>query len=516
MNGRAVLLLNPKMCSPRSIRLPLSLLSLGAVLENRHPYQIIDGNVDENAVSTALRFLDREPQAVVGLSVMPGPQVATSIETSKAIREAFPRVPIVWGGYFPTMYPDCAINADYVDYVVRGQGEDTFLELLEKLPDAGPPQPSLDSATDGSCIEGIDGVSWKEGGVVRHNADRRFRTPDDYPPLPYERAGDVARYLRPSFMGSRTGVHQAAIGCRYHCGFCGVVTMFNGHTQLQGAERLLHAATTLRDDYGATAMQYYDNNFFDTEESSIPLLEALGTVQLPWWCYARADTMANFSPSTWKLIQRSRLRMAYIGAESSSDSVLREMRKGTRVEHTFEVARLCFEHDVIPEFSFVLGGPTDPEGEVEKTIRFVKRIKKIHPYCEVILYFYSPTPRRQEASAETSATGLRLPVMSQYGPDGPDLPTTPEEWTQPQWLDYVCHQDAPWLSPEIRRRVKDFATVLGCRYPTLQDYRTPGWAKTVLKLVASWRYYSGRYENPWDLDRVRRWLPLREPQRESL
>ena len=56
---------------------------------------------------------------------------------STAIRDAHPHVPIVWGGYFPTLYPNSALNAAYVDYLVRGQGEDTLLELLERLPDAG-------------------------------------------------------------------------------------------------------------------------------------------------------------------------------------------------------------------------------------------------------------------------------------------------------------------------------------------------------------------------------------------
>ena len=78
---------------------------------------------------------------------MPGPQVAPAIEISAAIRAAFPSVPIVWGGYFPTLYPDSAINAPYVDYLVRGQGEATLLDLLARLPDAGAPS-ATDSARD--------------------------------------------------------------------------------------------------------------------------------------------------------------------------------------------------------------------------------------------------------------------------------------------------------------------------------------------------------------------------------
>ena len=517
MQGKSyVLLINPKMCRDNALRLPLSLLALAAALQDGYQYQLVDGNVDPDPGGTALRALADHPNALVGVSVMPGPQVATAIQVSMAIRNAHPNVPIVWGGYFPTLYPNSALNAAYVDYLVRGQGEDTLLELLERLPDAGPPPSALESTSNPDVVRDVDGLSWKRCGEIVHNRDRAFRSPNDYGPFPYERVGDVQRYLRRSFMGSRTGVHQAAIGCRYRCEFCGVVSMFNGTTRLQTADRLLEACTTLRSRYGATAMQFYDNNFFDTEQSSIPLLEGLARVKMPWWCYARADTLARFSSSTWDLIRRSRLTMAFIGAEAASNEVLNHMRKGSRVEHTLKVAQRCFEFGVIPEFSFVLGGPSDPEGEIEKTLNFIKRLKSIHPRCEVILYFYSPTPRREPQTARTRSTGLRLPVMKQYGPSGPDLPTTPEEWTQPQWVNYVCHQDAPWLSPKMRQRVRDFATVLGCRFPTVQDHEAPAWSKAVLRTLAGWRYHTGKYDNPWELAAARRLIRLRVPQRDSL
>ncbi|HTQ79666.1 MAG TPA: radical SAM protein [Thermoanaerobaculia bacterium] len=514
-----VILVNPKMCSPRSVRLPLSLLALGAVLEGRHNYLIVDGNLDPNAIETVLAALGdprQEPGALLAVTVMPGPQVATAIALSAAVRLAFPRVPIAWGGYFPTLYPAAAINAPYVDYVVRGQGEDLLLELLERLPDAGPPVDVGSSAVDPTALSGIAGLTYKANGEVIHNRERHFRSPDVYPPLPYERAGEVDRYLRPSFLGRRTAVHQAAIGCRYHCTFCGVVSMWNGTTRLAGAARLERDLLTLRDGHGADAIQFYDHNFFDTEEASLPTLEVLGRIGLPWWSYARADTLAKFSPKTWKLLEASRYRMTYIGAEAASDEVLKRMRKGTRVEQTFEVARKTREHGIIPELSFVLGGPEDPEGEVEKTLEFIKRVKAVNPEAEAILYFYSPTPQRDPRAVAAEAQGARLPVLATYGPDGPQLPTTPEEWTEPRWIAYVCHQDAPWLSPAVRRRVQDFAKVLACRFPTAQDWSTPAWGKGLLRLLASWRYASGRYGHPWELDLARRVIPLREPQKESL
>ena len=505
-----VLLVNPEMCPPSAIRLPLSLLALGAVLEGRHEYRIVDGNVDPDARGTVLSSIAEEGCDLLGVTVMPGPQVAPAIALSAAVRQAFPRVPIAWGGYFPTLYPEAAINAPYVDYVVRGQGEGTLLDLLAALPDSGD--------GDGSAMRGISGLTWKEDGAVVHNPDRPVRPPTDFPPLPYHRAGDVVRYLRPSFMGRRTAVHQAAVGCRWRCEFCGVVSMWNGATRLDLPERTVQALTRLRDRYGADAAQFYDHNCFDREETSVPMLAALARLQMPWWCYARADTLAGFAPATWELIRKSRLRMAYIGAETASDEALRRMKKGSRVEHTFEVARRCRENGVIPEFSFILGGPEDAAGEVEKTFAFIKRLKALHPECEVILYFYSPTPQRDPAFTAADGTPRlpRLPRLARYGPDGPPLPTTPEEWTAPQWIAWVCHQDAPWLTPRIRRRVKDFATVLGCRFPTVQDHRTPRWGKALLAALARARYARDRWDDPWELRLAKRWIPLREPQRDSL
>src|SRR5438128_263746 len=73
-------------------------------------------------------------------------------------------------------------------------------------------------------LAAIEGLTWKRSsGDVVHNLERRVAPPSAFPPLPSDLLGDVASYLRPTFMGARTAVHQAALGCRYRCEFCGVV-----------------------------------------------------------------------------------------------------------------------------------------------------------------------------------------------------------------------------------------------------------------------------------------------------
>ena len=121
---KRVLLVNPTIISHRHARFPLAVMSLSAALEGKYESTIIDGNVDPHYVSTALRAIDDGSVAAVGVTVMGGPQLRSAIALSKAIREKQPAIPIVWGGAFPTVCPDAALNAAYVDYVVRSQGEE--------------------------------------------------------------------------------------------------------------------------------------------------------------------------------------------------------------------------------------------------------------------------------------------------------------------------------------------------------------------------------------------------------
>ncbi len=87
--------------------------------------------------------------------------------------------------------------------------------------------------------------------------------------------------------------------------------------------------------------------------------------------------------------------MAYIGAESPSDWLLHDIRKGTRSDQTLAAIEQCRSHGVIPELSFMLAPPQDPEGETERTFEFIRVIKRLHPATEVMIYIYTPLPLRQ-------------------------------------------------------------------------------------------------------------------------
>jgi radical SAM superfamily enzyme YgiQ (UPF0313 family) len=498
MTSKRVLLINPTITSQRRARFPLALMSLSAALDGKYASTLIDGNVDRDFVSTALRAVGDGSVAAVGVTVMGGPQLRSAIAVSKAIRQKQPAVPIIWGGAFPTVCPESTLQAPYVDFAVRGQGEDTLVELLNGLEEHR--EKALDS---------IAGLSWRDRGQIVHNRDRKFSSSSLDRMLPYGKLENPRQYLSKTYLGRRTAGYQAALGCRFRCTFCGVATMFRGKMALPPAARLEQDLEFLKNRLGVDSIQFYDHNFFDREVDMLPLLEVMAKFELPWWCFARSDALVNLSERSWALIKKSRLRMAYIGAESPSDWLLHDIRKGTSSDQTLEAVEKCRSHGVVPELSFMLAPPRDPEGETEKTFEFIRLIKRVHPATEVMIYIYTPLPRRHDASNATAARmadELRdcagLPVV---------FPRTADEWAEPRWLDYWCHQDAPWLSARLRRRIVDFTTVLGCRYPTIMDVRASAWGKSALRALASWRYRYQRYDHPWELrvsrKIIRHWDP---------
>ena len=128
-----IIILHPRATKPKNRRFPLAALAIAAVLEGKEEYVIVDGNVDPQPGRTLDRIMRETGAEMLAVSVMPGPQLVAAVPLCRDFRRKYPRVPIVWGGYFPSLYADATLNAPYVDFAVRGQGEDTFLELLAAL-----------------------------------------------------------------------------------------------------------------------------------------------------------------------------------------------------------------------------------------------------------------------------------------------------------------------------------------------------------------------------------------------
>jgi anaerobic magnesium-protoporphyrin IX monomethyl ester cyclase len=238
-------------------------------------------------------------------------------------------------------------------------------------------------------------------------------------------------------------------------------------------------------------VHFYDNNFFLNEAHAREVAAAFRPIGLRWWCEARVDTLTRFSDETWRALKSAGLAMVFCGAESGSDEVLAKMNKGTTTDQIVHTAAKCREHGIIPEFSFVFGDPDEPEQEIENTLRFIRRLKAINPAMELISYFYTPTPQRKGTYGGVNPTAT--------------TPQTLEEWIEPEWVDWMTHENpqTPWLQPRLKARVDDFELVLKSRFPSVHDKRTRAWGKVLGKVAARRRWAAQRYDNPRLLRRIR-------------
>lgn len=486
-----IILYNPRAAESKQ-RLPISVLSLAAVFEGTYPWQLVDGNLDADACNSIMRMLERDPGIrYLLVTAMPGPQLTRAVPHTRAIKARFPHVTIVWGGYFPTSHTEVVMSDPAIDYVVRNQGELTILELLEAL-------------ETGSPLEGIKGLTWRKGGQVVNNVERPLADLNKFPRLPYERV-DVRQYLDHTMLGNRTISYNASQGCPFTCSFCAVTKVYWGRWLVEDPTRTVDTVRWLQQQYGIDGIEFHDSNFFTYEKRVAAFSEGIMDMGIGWWGEGTIDTIMRYSDHTWDLMRDAGCRMIFMGAESGSATTLKAMNKGPLTpETTLEMAKKSKAWSIIPEFSFVLGNPPDPEADIVENIAFIRKIKELNPASEIVLYMYTPTPGGSMYEA-AAAQGFRYPA-------------TLDEWISPEWTSFSKRRNphTPWIKPEHIKMLNNFETVLSARYPTATDLKILPWHRQTLQTMGSWRYRFGVYGFPLELRAMFKYISYRRPELEGL
>lgn len=484
-----IALLNPRSAKWKH-RIPLSILSLGAALEGRHPYELVDGNIDRNVSRTLLRIIREKNIQYLGVTVMPGPQLAEAIRLTQEVKAAFPNIKTIWGGYFSSLHTDVVLDSGFVDYVIRGEGDEALVELLQ------------------GRRHNVPNLSFRDGGRIVHNPKRPATDPNALPPLPYHRL-DIDRYLTRTCLGSKTVVYHSSFGCPFLCGFCAVASVYKGRWAGRDAAKIVQDVTWLKERYGVNAIEFIDNNFFVAEKRTAEVADGLRGKEISWWGEARPDTVMHYSDVTWQKMADSGCRMMFFGVESSSPEVLDLMDKGgtQTPDMVLDLARRMKGFGIVPEFSFVLGAPSDNAGrDIDRDIRYIRKIKEINPSSEIIIYVYSPVAFDD------------APLFQRAQQHGFAFPKRLIDWLDPRWIEFDLRKNpnTPWLKPEHIDRIMDFERVLNARYPTVSDIRLRAWQVAVLKALGSWRYRTGFYRAPYEIRFVaNRLFKYRQPEIEG-
>jgi radical SAM superfamily enzyme YgiQ (UPF0313 family) len=495
-DGEAVIVLyNPLSTTPGKQPLPISLMSLAAVLDGREPFRLVDGNLEPDPAAAIAGIFEDAPRNgpnVLAVTVMPGPQLTQAVEVSKRVKATLPEVSIVWGGYFPTQHPETVMKADFVDFVVRSQGELPFLELLRVL-------------QSGGSLSDVPSLSWRNGGGLHQNPLSPPAPLEAFPDLPYHLVA-MEDYIHTDYLGARTVAYNSSFGCPFACNFCAVVAMSNRKWIAQPAERVERVLRCLARAYGIDAVQMHDMDFFVSESRAAELSDRIEDLGLHWWGLGRIDTLMHYSDETFRKMARSGLKMVFSGAESGSEEALARMNKGGTAspELAIELARRLRDHGIVPEYSFVLGTPPDPEEDIRRTFQFIRQVKRVNPATEIILYLYTPV-----ADFDQGGT-----LYGEARSRGFAFPETLEEWASRNWRELSLRRGdrLPWIRPALRDRVRDFERVLNAFYPTTTDRKLTSFRRALLKSMSFLRYRFELYGGSVELRVLQRLLKYQRPE----
>jgi anaerobic magnesium-protoporphyrin IX monomethyl ester cyclase len=493
-----VILFNPQ-SARHGFRVPNTILTLGAFLEGKYNYYLVDENIERDAESTLIRIIKEKNIKYLGITLMPALQLHRAVAVSKKIKSLFPGLIIFWGGYFPSLHPETVLKSGYVDFVFKGHSEISIIEFLD----------SIENKPGAKNLSEIKGLSYKDNGGFLHNPKADIFDPDQIPRLPYGKL-PMEKYLQISttFLGPRTIGYHSSYGCPFLCGFCAVAGVYKGRWLGRNAELVAEDIKYLKEKYNIGAVEFHDNNFFVSEKRTFEFSERIMDMKLGWWGEARPDTVMKFSDETWKSMADSGCKMIFFGAESSSDDVLKLMDKGgTQTSETvIELVGRCKKYGIVPELSFVLGSPTeDVDVNIDNDIKYIRKIKKLNPHTEIIIYVYSPV------NFEDSEMSLAAKMQ------GFNYPKSLDEWVSPEWQSFDMRKNplTPWLKPNHINKIRNFEKTLNAYYPTNSDLKIKGWKKTMLRALGSWRYLSGVYAAPYEIMLIQKIMRYRQPEVEG-
>ena len=367
-----------------AIRMPNgALTSLAGNVDPHHRVAVADLILVQRQVRETIERLLREVEPnLVGLSVMTF-QRHTALRIVELIRGLRPAARVVVGGYDASLAPEAYTDPGTgVDFIVRGEGEVTFRELVRAL-------------ERGADLKGVTGLSFRCGEGFTHNPDRPVSgLEDDEVRLPNRGARVLRGY---TMVGRQVDVVETSRGCTFDCSFCSIIEMRGRNFHTYNFDRVL---TDIRDAraHGARAIFLVDDNItlnVRRFEGLCRAIIAAGLNDLDYTVQAMTSAIANHGETLAPLMRQAGFRYVFLGIENILEEDLEFLRAGAKNRRRGDgtsggnasVTAIEYLHrnKMYVVGGLIVGNPQDTRESIEANLDFVRR------YVDVP-YIQHPTP----------------------------------------------------------------------------------------------------------------------------
>src|SRR4030043_207126 len=270
---------------------------------------------------------------------------------------------VVMGGPHPGYVDEEILSTKEVDFIVHGEGEITFSELVAAL-----------QKNDGKfhCIQGISFLS--NGQIVR-TPPRPFIENLDNLPLPARHLIHMDDYRRTKLGARDIPPLVTSRGCPYHCAFCASSHFFGKKVRARSVASVLNELEEIFHRYHFNAVAFVDDTFNLFPERVIEICHGIieKKLDLWWWCLSRVDLLLQNEEMVREMVGAG-AKSLFIGVESSNPITLKELRKGINAEETVQTVEMLKRNGLEIHASYILGGLHDTVEMIHETIRFGKRL----------------------------------------------------------------------------------------------------------------------------------------------
>jgi anaerobic magnesium-protoporphyrin IX monomethyl ester cyclase len=334
----------------------LGLGYIAAVLErNGVDVQILDANVDGISPANLARYLLRggwQPKHI-GITAT-SHTIATALAMATACKEALPTCAVTLGGVHPTILPEESLACNAVDFVVRSEGEFTYLELVT-----------------GRNMEGIEGLSFKRDGCQIHNPPRPAIAELDQLPFPAFHLMPVHKY-HPSLGTYRELPAMGVIGsrgCPFNCTYCASPAFWGRTVRFRSARSIVDEIALLVKSYGVREIQLLDDTFTVSQKRFREFCELLleADFRITWSCNSRVDSADD---DLLKLMKAAGCHSILYGIESADEEMLARVKKRTSLDQARTAIALTKKNGITCRTSFIFGNPGETWETIEKTVQF--------------------------------------------------------------------------------------------------------------------------------------------------